>query len=140
MNNTSKMIINQLIVALFLFVIVITFIFCIHNWSLRIDNDKANKLEIFDGTTGSKAIIEGAEAEPIIDNLKDIKLKPNGIALFRLGYRFKVRILDESGTSACNWGLFYINGDNTIRNGLFFYTAESDFIDVEYIDSLVNEN
>ena len=127
-------------IALFLFVIVITVIFVIHNWSLKIDNVKANKVEIFDGTTGSKAIIEGAEAKPIIDNLKDIKLKPNGIALFRLGYRFKMRILDESGTSACNWGLFYINGEQTIRNGLFFYSAGSDFIDVEYIDSLVNEN
>lgn len=106
-------------IALFLSVIVITVIFVIHNSSLRIDNDKADKLEIFDGTTGSKAIIEGAEAKPIIDNLKDIKLKPNGIALFRLGYRFKVRILDESGTSACNWDLFYINGEQTIRNGHF---------------------
>lgn len=80
---------------------------------------------------------EKDEIEHIIESFNSVKMKRDGILLFRMGYRFRTKIYLADGKKAGGRNNFIINSGDTIRNDLFFYEVIEGSVDSEYIEGFL---
>lgn len=89
-----------------------------------IRTDRVAKIEIFDGNTGYEVDVTSPEQiRSITDNLSSVKVKRDGVSLFRMGYRFRMVFLDANGQEL---GKLILNAPDTVRKDPFFYRTTGD--------------
>lgn len=104
---------------------------------VNIAPSEVSSIHIFDGNTGkSISITNKNNIKHIIKNLNSIIFSKGQLAVWYMGYSFKVTIYknDESVYKE-----FIINSKDTIRNGLFFLKDKSNSIDYDYIKRLLDD-
>lgn len=103
---------------------------------VRLSPDEVSEIYVFNGMNGQDVHITDREnIEYIISNFGTVKLRRDGISMFRMGYRVKMTIYLADGQEAKGWNNFIINGSK-VRKDPFFYEVVDGEIDAEYIEAL----
>lgn len=108
---------------------------------MALDPNDVAEITIFDGTSGETVNICGEEEiKHIINNLNSVKVERGSLSQGKKGYRFRFTIHLEEYAETIGWTSFIINSNDTIRRDPFFYNVTSGNIDLEYIQSLFDED
>lgn len=125
-------------IILILISLFIILLFILINKSSHFNiNGRVAKIEIFDGNTGQKTIIEDKKViRKLVENLNGITLKKDSLSLFRMGYKYRLTLYSEKGMMGGYWGTFIINGTDKIRRDPFFYKTVDGQVDIDLIENL----
>ncbi len=107
---------------------------------LDVEEKEVATIKIQNGNTGKiLRVTEKEDISYLIEKWNDTKIKPQNIYLGNTGYSLKITILDEEGNELGGMNNFYINTDEVMRKGLFFYDLESGNFTKDYIEELFYE-
>lgn len=101
---------------------------------ININPKYISKIDIFNGNTGKGIeITNRIDIEHIINNFNNVKFKKDKLAIGYLGYNFRITIYDRKGKIIKE---LIINSNDRIRYKGFFYSANENIIDYNYIEKL----
>ena len=104
------------------------------------DSEDIGRIYIFDGRTGKSADIrESWKIERIVEDLKGVTLKREGISLGYMDVGLRITLYDASGKEVRGWSKFKIKDAGNIRKDPFFYRVVGGEIDLTYIESLLKK-
>lgn len=126
-----------IIVAIPLALLLLFALTYIPHMVVRIDASKVYEITVLDGNTGNKIeITNRTDIDHIINNLNGVTFRKGKSSFGYKGYSFRTTIYDDKGKSIQE---LIINSNDTIRYKGFFYTAENNSIDYDYIQQLVRK-
>ncbi len=101
------------------------------------DAEDIGYILLFDGNTGEELKIDRQkDISHIVENVRSIPVKREGIAFLNMGYRFRMTFFDPDGAELTQ---FTINAEDTIRGEFFYYMNEEGGLCFDYLWHLMDE-
>ena len=121
-----------LIISILIIIFLLTFI---PHKLVNIESQDVSSIYIFCGTNGKHIEITDRDTiSHIIDNLDSVTFQKDSLAIFRMGYAYNITIYTHKYIP---YRKFIINSDTKVRYWGFFYEAQNNKIDYEFIKGLL---
>ncbi|MDQ0063461.1 hypothetical protein [Paenibacillus harenae] len=99
---------------------------------------EVSQITIFDGGSGYELdITDPATIEHIVSDIGGVTFTKNKFALGYMGYSYRLTAYNHKGKVI---NRFIINSEDTVRYKGFFYKAQGETVDYEYLRQLASAN
>ncbi|MGZ9583747.1 hypothetical protein [Paenibacillus marinisediminis] len=132
--NRNKKRIRMFLLLAPLFLVLFYGLTYIPHELIKFKPTEVSRISVFDGNTGYQIeITDPIDIQHMINNLREVKFQKGKLSFGYMGYSFKTTIYNQKGKPIKK---LTINSPDTIRYNGFFYTANENKIDYEYIKDL----